>query len=50
VVQEYFKETFDLGGETYIIEMKPALRKSDRKPLLEIIKNEKPEYSFKKEF
>lgn len=43
------KENFELGGDIYIIEMKQALRKSDRKPLLEIIKNEKPEYSFKKE-
>jgi len=43
------KEPFKLQGEEYIIEHRQAFRKSDRKTLLEIIKHEKPEYSFKKE-
>jgi peptidoglycan/xylan/chitin deacetylase (PgdA/CDA1 family) len=46
----YFrKKDFVLQGETYSIENRIAIRKSDKKSLLNIIKDEKPEYYVKQE-
>lgn len=49
IICNFRKDNFSLCGENYVIEKNQALRETDGKTLLEIIKHEKPDYSFKKE-
>jgi peptidoglycan/xylan/chitin deacetylase (PgdA/CDA1 family) len=49
ITTSFRQADFKLGEEKFEIRNKQAIRKKDGKSLLEIIKNEKPEYAYKQE-